>query len=238
MVIKLLYQQKFLANKILLKAIVFLMLIALLNSIQLVSANSEAELKKNLLDSKASNDEVVLAFNNFNQENNFQWKIEWNNKTGTPKTLYKYRSFELTGNKINSNPEDIAKGFLRNHSNFLMLKKDLADLRTTKISYGLSSSHVRFIQTYNNLTVYGAETSVHMNKDGQIELIHNNYQPQININTSNRDLSKDDSISTAIKHLKSIDIVEAGIDAELVVYPKENSHYLAWKLTMNQMIHR
>jgi len=99
-------------NKILLKAIVLLMLIALLNSIQSASANSEAELKKNLSDPNASNDKVALAFNNFNQENNFQWKIEWNNKTGTPKTLYKYRSSELTGNKINSNIEDIAKEFL------------------------------------------------------------------------------------------------------------------------------
>jgi len=66
-----------------------------------------------------------------------------------------------------------------NHSNLFMLKKDLADLRTTKISYGLASDHVRFIQTYDNLTVYGTETSVHINKDGYIELIHNNYKPQL-----------------------------------------------------------
>ncbi|MCX9012231.1 MAG: DUF2341 domain-containing protein [Candidatus Methanoperedens sp.] len=69
-----------------------------------------------------------------------------------------------------------------------------------------------------------------MNKDGEIELLHNNYKPQININISNKKISKDESISTAIKHLKLNSIVEAGINAELVVYPKENSYYLAWKV--------
>ncbi len=204
-----------------------LIVIALLNSIQIASANSENQSKMNQSD---SNDEVAYAFNNFNQENSFQWKIDWNNKTGTPKTLYKYRSFQLTGKKLNNNPEDTAKGFLINHSNLFLMKKDLADLRTTKISYSLASYHVRFVQTYNNLTVYGAETSVHMNKDGDIELLHNNYQPRININISNEKISKDESISIAIKHLKLNSIVEAGINAELVIYPKENSYYLAWKV--------
>lgn len=130
---------------------ILLILIALLNgSIRLVSANSENESKMNQSDSK---DEVVYAFNNFNQENNFQWKIDWNNETGTPKTLYKYHSSQLTANKLNDNPEDNARGFLMNHSDLFLMKRDLADLRTTKISYGLASSHVRFIQTYNNLTV-------------------------------------------------------------------------------------
>lgn len=73
----------------------------------------------------------MSAFNNFNQENDFNWEVKWNNKTGTPKTFYKYRSSQLTGNEPKGNPEDIAKGYLSKYNNLFLMNKDLADLRTT-----------------------------------------------------------------------------------------------------------
>lgn len=217
-------------EKIVSQAFILLILFILLNSIQSVTANSETKSNLNQSDSNIKNNETISAFNNFNQQNDFNWEIKWNNKTGTPKTLYKFHSSQLTGDELKGNPEDIARGFLSKHSNLFLMKKDLADLRISQISRGLASDHIRFIQTYNDLTVYGAETSVHMNKDGQIELINNNYQPQINILNTDKNISKEKSISRAIQYLNPDSKLRAEVNTELVVYPKKNSHYLAWKV--------
>ncbi len=80
--------------------------------------------------------------------------------------------------------DDTARAFLQAHHNALGLDESLANLRLVSIRHGLGSSHVVFQQTLEGRPVYGAFLAVHLDGDGQIQVVHNRANPGLRLETT------------------------------------------------------
>lgn len=203
---------------------ILLILFILTSSIQFASAGNigDDQDKKNIVKEK-----IASAYEEFQKEHGTQWNIDWNDKTGTPKTIFRYTNppkGQLSGNSI-----DIARNFLGRYSGMFLMRSNLSDLVVTKVDEGLASYHVRLLQTYKGLKVYNAETSVHMNKDGQVEAIYNDYKPGINIDITST-ISEANATDVARNHINPVGGLRGDINTELLIYPKDDGNYLAYKV--------
>ena len=95
------------------------------------------------------------------------------------------------------------------------------ELRLKTIQNSLTGRHVRFHQYYKGVEVYGAAVSVHINHSGRIRVIHSNYFPQIDINTS-ASVSADSAISIAIANAGAFNLRKPPA-AKLVIFPNPHT---------------
>ncbi len=113
--------------------------------------------------------------------------------SGLPQLLRNCQSPDLP----NPSPEAIANAFLaENHLKFAM-PADLGGLQLLSVDFGLHSSHVRFQQTYAELPVYGVYTSVHMDQNLQIQVIHNGYRPGLAVDLNGATITADQAAALA-----------------------------------------
>ena len=77
-----------------------------------------------------------------------------------------------------------ARAFLQAYHAALGLDDGLANLRLYSIRHGLASSHVVFQQTLGGWPVYGAYLSVHLDGDGQIQVVHNRARPGLRLEST------------------------------------------------------
>ncbi|WP_079509155.1 M4 family metallopeptidase [Mesobacillus jeotgali] len=99
----------------------------------------------------------------------------------------------------------------------------------------LGMKHVRLQQTINGVPVEGAELVVHYNKDGTVKSVNGQYNNDI--------AGKDLSVQTNISAEQALEIAKGSVSApdeletkpktELVVYPFNDSEYLAYKVNVN-----
>ncbi|MBI2877782.1 MAG: pre-peptidase C-terminal domain-containing protein [Candidatus Tectomicrobia bacterium] len=99
-------------------------------------------------------------------------KIEGDPQTGLLRKVYG----PLSGSSSQA-PATIARRFLGSHRDLFLSEGDPSDLEPYWESESPAGYHVRFRQLYQGIPVYGGYISVHLNRDGQVRLVSNGYQP-------------------------------------------------------------
>ncbi|MDD5502364.1 MAG: M36 family metallopeptidase [Candidatus Thermoplasmatota archaeon] len=125
-------------------------------------------------------------------------------------------------------PLEIAKKFLDENWNlFTSDKSDIDNLRVLQIKESLTANHVRFYQTYAGYGVMDSQISVHILKDGVVQMVHNELKDVKNAATEPA-ISGDVAVSIA---KLDIGFIEALAYAEefsgLAVVP-DNGGTLVW----------
>lgn len=148
--------------------------------------------------------------------------------TGAPYTLRDC----VTPVVPNASPETIARAFLRDLHRLFAMPASLADLRLLNTTYGLDSSHVYFQQTYQGLPVYGAYTSVHLDRFQRIQVLHNRYQADLAADLSGASVSASQAVQIAQQAIGLVRPRSGNAPPpEQVIFPQaDHSSRLAWKV--------
>src|SRR6185369_7257680 len=102
--------------------------------------------------------------------------LGWNSRSGTPRSIIgKMHSI------LKESSEASARLFLQGNAPLFKLNNDTDDLRLVREKESLVGKHFTFQQQYQGLDVYGAEVSIHFDKQGDIVTINNSYEPNIKI---------------------------------------------------------
>lgn len=117
-----------------------------------------------------------------------------NAASGWPSTL---RGCQFDAAPDHGSALDVADAFLKAHHSALGLDQDLASLRMTSLRHGLDSSHVVYQQTLAGRPVYGAYLSIHLDKDGQVQALHNRTLPGLKLATVATQISAVDAVRQA-----------------------------------------
>ena len=139
-------------------------------------------------------------------------RTRWHRDRGTVRSLY-----NLTLPLPPGTPETSARQCLSDHCDLFGMTDPHTELRLKTIQTSLTGRHIRFHQYYKGIEVYGAMVSVHINHSGRIRVIHSNYYPQIDINTS-ASLSPEGAINIAISESGGFDVRKPP-QANLVIFP-------------------
>jgi len=154
------------------------------------------------------------------------WQIRWNQRTGTPATLFGYKT-EPVG--VPYRPEKIARDFLKKNHKIFKMKPGLEDLTFRRSRESAGITHLDFRQTYKGIPVYMGEYSVHVGSDGRIWMANGNYYPDISVDTSPK-LSSGEAEAIAFAKVGVTGELRANVQSELMVYPEEDRFYLAWRV--------
>ena len=160
---------------------------------------------------------------------NLDWGLHviWN-KRGIPSHLCGILSVEME-----EDPEKAAWKFLSEHFKLFKMKKSLEDLTFLRKTDSLGGCHVVFQQFINELPVYNAFTSVHMDKNNRINKIDICYHPDLFVELSlEKGISQEEAIHIAIDTLNAQKRVAGTVFGEYVIYPKDDKYYVAWKVAV------
>ncbi len=102
-------------------------------------------------------------------------EVTLNPLTDTPATLRACRS----AGAQSTDSVAIARAFLNEHHQTFGMPAELSDLRLIAVKHGLGSSHVLFQQSLGGILVVDAYVSVHLDRAGQIQALHNRYLPAL-----------------------------------------------------------
>ncbi len=158
-------------------------------------------------------------------------RARWHQNRGTVRNLY-----NLTLPAPIGTLETSVRQCLTDYCDLFAMTDPNIELRLTDIQNSLTGRHVRFHQYYNGIEVYGAVTSVHTNRSGQIRVIHNNYFPQINISTA-ASLSPEQAISIAIAESGAFDLRKPP-RVNLVIFPDRNTGQIGDYANAYRLAHR
>ncbi|MBM2826300.1 MAG: hypothetical protein HW403_364, partial [Dehalococcoidia bacterium] len=151
-----------------------------------------------------------------------------------------------------SGPSKVAKEHLKKNADKFKLRSDLSDLELVKVDSSRSANHVRFEQRYKGLPVFGANVTVHVDKNGKLSpSVNNLYRPNVALSSTTPKVSSEVAVDAAknklAQELKSKDNppkdkkkAKAKTDPELrrkatsnlVVYPKGEDLRLAWDVKL------
>lgn len=148
-------------------------------------------------------------------------------KRGIPSHLCGILSVE-----IGEDPERMARKFLLDNLKLFKIKENLKDLTLIKKVDSLGGCHVLFQQFVDELPVYNAFTSVHMDKKNLLKKVDVCYYPDLNIEPWEKIILKEEAIRIAIDFLNAKKRLSEKVSGELVIYPKKEKHYAAWKITV------
>lgn len=120
-------------------------------------------------------------------------EVTLNPLTGTPATL---RNCQFA-HTASADPIMIARGFLAAYHDVFTMPAGVSDLRLLSVKHGLNSSHVLLQQTHASLPVMDAFVSVHLDRWGQIQVLHNRYVSGLSIDLDEATVSPDQATAIA-----------------------------------------
>ena len=124
-----------------------------------------------------------------------------------------------------------ARAFLREHSGLLKLAdtdKELSLMRHWADDLG--HTHLRYTQTYKGLPVWPAELNVHLDADGDVDLVNGAYVATPRRLVDTPVVSQDRAQGIAIRHVQSAESPDT-VTSELIVYaPGSSAARLSWKI--------
>lgn len=149
-------------------------------------------------------------------------------KRGIPSHLCGILSVEME-----EDPEKAARKFLSEHFKLFKMKESLEDITFLRKTESLGGFHVVFQQFINELPVYNAFTSVHMDKNNRINKIDICYHPDLSVEWPlEKGTSQEEAIRIAIDTLNAQKRVAGTVSGEQVIYPKNDKYYVAWKVAV------
>ena len=169
------------------------------------------------------------AWQAFNQQHGGNAIIRWHTETGTPATIYGFKSKAYVGV---DNPVQIARQFLRDNQAMFKMKGDVSDLRLLRDFTDNGFHHVDFRQLYGDDPVYGAEYSVVVGNDKTVHMAGGRYYPEI-VTPTVAVISENEAITQALDFfsINRSDVRDFVI--ETVVVPGDAPFY-AYRLELNQ----
>lgn len=127
---------------------------------------------------------------------------------------------------------ELARRHLEGHYKGLGLKaQDLSNLKLEGIQESPGGYHVRFGQTYRGLPVEGGRMAVHLDRAYKVVMVKNRYVPNVRVELKEK-IKRTDAILIARNRPKPPFVLRGEIRSQKVVFPHENRHYLAWKVSI------
>ncbi|MGA2515870.1 MAG: hypothetical protein ABSG44_04900 [Thermodesulfobacteriota bacterium] len=170
------------------------------------------------------------GFDAFNAQYQNHWNASFSNKTGKVKTLYGFSS-----NPYEGEPDNVAKGFLRDSHAIFGLKPDLSDLRIARVDKTDIRDHVRLQQTYNGIPIVGVFVLVHSDKRNQVTMVQNSYMPEFQV-ANEESLSEESGKDIARSDLQTSlgsGAVLSNAKAEKLITPHNKKYYYIWKIVIS-----
>lgn len=167
--------------------------------------------------------DVISHWQNFTARNQSRIGVNWHPQTGTAEGLYGKLASLGTASEKN------ARKFLA-ENRMLFKMGDTNDLDLARDFESPMGSHFVFQQKYQNVPVYGAQTSVHFNQHAEIVTVNNTYLPNVNLSSVTPNISKEDALATAGLELKLSNTSSA--TSELVIYKYNDTFSLAWHISI------
>jgi len=171
------------------------------------------------------------ALENFQSRSEQKWQVIWNKKQDVPVKLYGGR-MTIQNVHRNAKPQRRARQFFLNNHKLFKMPMDIRDLKLVSVAKGLGgASHVVYQQTYFGVPVYGAYTVVHLTRNGIVNMVDNRYRPKINVAHIRPFIIRADAIELSLSELGLETVIPLEkLSVNLVIYPKEQRYYLAWRL--------
>jgi len=161
-------------------------------------------------------------------EDNPDWKVVWDKKTGVIKRLYNVKSKPFSGK-----PQDAAKGFLSSYHGLFGLPPNLNNVQMRESAKTPLGERVIFRQYHNGIPVMDAVITVHVSDKNSIFYVENRCIPRIETDTHPL-IEKDVAVQTAEKALSVDASMIEKVSAELVILPRESVQYLAWRTVVSK----
>lgn len=120
-------------------------------------------------------------------------QVTWDALTGWPATL---RDCQIDA-ASDAGDEERATAFLRTNYAALGLDRNLANLRLLTTRHSLAGSHLVYQQTLAGRPVYGAYLSVHLDAQGQIQVLHNRTWPGLRLDAAAAPISAVQAVQQA-----------------------------------------
>jgi len=165
-----------------------------------------------------------LLMNQFNKKYHNQFKIRWNENTGTPSSIIGHKISKYRGSAF-----EIAKAFLIDEKRMLGISDVERDVKLEKTNISKrGGKRLLFVQRYNGIPVLNSGYLIAVNTNGEIYYISGDYYPEISVNTEPA-LSEQEIKSIVIKDLSHT----SGVDISkpiLSIYPEHIQGKLRYTL--------
>ncbi|MFA6979455.1 MAG: M36 family metallopeptidase [Ignavibacteriaceae bacterium] len=164
------------------------------------------------------------ALTNLREKMNNGLGVVWNEKTGTPDIIRFAIPHSFSSDHVAS-----AKLFLKEIKGVLKAEIDdeLVLQRTNKDD---DIQYIRFDQFYKNIPVCGGEYLVTVLPEGKIQSASGKFHKNISIDIKPK-IDAKEAFTTAKQNVPKNVILKDTISlSQLVIYPKDNVYFLAWKL--------
>jgi len=167
----------------------------------------------------------------FSQKNNTPFFI--NGKNLHPVDLYKSDAPAKV---------EAAYDFMKTYKDLLQISNPLAEFKVKNIeSDEVGKTHIRLLQQYQGVPVWGSDVIVHLDEKGvesfngryeaspKLESVNPNINPAMALETVEADLKTFTKIEVLSERAKELIHHEDQL-VELVIYPHQQKHLLAWKV--------
>jgi bacillolysin len=153
-------------------------------------------------------------------------------KEGRRRGLVLENAVNLSGSR-RERDEATARNFLRSHRGMLRLSDPDRELKVLRYQNDhLGRRLVRYTQTWQGLDVWPAELNVHLDANGNVDLLNGSFVPTPKRMVRNPVWSSEQAVRQARHAFAGGDIAEAE-EPELIIYaPGDRSPRLAWKIRL------
>lgn len=172
----------------------------------------------------------LRAWEDFNGQYNRQWTIRWHEETGTPATIYGFKTTPFTSL---ATPDGIARNFLSQYRTIFKMKESLADLSVLRLIEDNGVYHVDFQQTYEDIPILGAEYSVAVGSDKAIQMVGGKYFPEVQAPTV-ATISEEEAVNRAISFLNIEKSIVQRSSIRLIIESMPRRFILAYQIGINQ----
>lgn len=114
----------------------------------------------------------IKAWQTFNELSENKWTLRWDEQTGTPAVMYGPKSISYSSI---AKPEEAARKFLKEYSTIFNMKSNLSDLSEIRSQESNGVHVIDFQQEYEGIPVLGAEYSVAVGKENEIQMAAGKY---------------------------------------------------------------
>ncbi|MCS6844061.1 MAG: M36 family metallopeptidase [Caldilineales bacterium] len=131
-----------------------------------------------------------------------------------------------------ADPAAAARAFLERYAPALGLA-DAGELALLSVRHGLSSAHVRFQQTVAGLPVLDAYVSVHLDRNGRVQVVHSSARSRLAVDPASIAVSAEQAAAAAKEAVGLVRLRREGPPPELVVLAEgEDVGRLAWRVML------
>lgn len=169
------------------------------------------------------------AWKNFNDSYLGKWIIRWHEETGTPATIYGYKTEPINF----ADAEAIARQFLIQYRTIFKMQESLSDLTLLRRLQDNGLTHIDFQQSYKGIPVLGGEYSVAVGSDKAIQMVGGRYFPNVQASTTPT-ISKQNARNNAAAFLKISPSNIRFSSSQLVIEHTDKDFILAYQLELNE----